>query len=88
MFFSSPQVVGVPACTLLLEFAADLKPADSFCFWVVMLNCSIVKMMVQDLCTKRIVNFTSFFCLGWSAVVDGQHFEVKHDYPRAVTPAP
>ena len=69
-----------PAFTVLVELEGFLEPADPIGFWVVTLNCSNVKNVVEQdiLCTKRIVNFTSFSCLsGWSAVVDGHRFKVK-----------
>ena len=70
--------VSVPACTLFVVPAVLLKTADPFYFRVVTLSCSNVKKMVQkDLRTKRIVNFTSSLCLGWSAVIDSQRFNVE-----------
>ena len=53
-----------------------LEAADPGCLLVLALNCNVKKMVEQDLRTKRIVNFTSFFHRGWSAV-NGQRVEVK-----------
>ena len=54
-----------------------MEAADPGCLLVLALNCNVKKMVEQDLCMKRIVNFTSFFFhRGWSAV-NGQRVEVK-----------
>ena len=61
----------------LLEATLLLEAADPGCLLVLAPNCNVKKMVEQDLCMKRIVNFTSFFFhRGWSAV-NGQRVEVK-----------
>ena len=70
----------VLALPFLFELTLLLEAADPGCLLVLALDCNVKKMVEQELRTKRIVNFTSFFfllSLRWSAV-NGQRFDVEY----------
>ena len=54
----------VLASTFFVKVTVFLKPADPLRFRVFALDCNVKKNVKQDLHTKRIVNFASFFAGG------------------------
>ena len=54
----------VLASAFFVEVVHFLKPADPLHFRILVLDCNVEKIVKQDLCTKRIINFTSFFAGG------------------------
>ena len=67
----------VLASPFLVKFTLLLEAVDPHCLLVLTLDCNVKKIVEQDLRTKQIVNFTSFFLHHGLSAVNGQCFEVE-----------